>query len=164
MAAEAFYFLLDQKVTKNQVSREASLRSGPLPGSSAKTTGCNTFAPVVAHRPPLQQKLANAPPNAQGPPVLPALIRSLSADALSIKPSFCRILKSLNQENLVLYRNCQTGGFWAKDDKTWWDVRREGHSVFCPSVKALSERSRGANYAARGLGKGPVRKEASLLT
>jgi hypothetical protein len=25
MAAEAFYFLLDQKVTKNQVSKEASL-------------------------------------------------------------------------------------------------------------------------------------------
>jgi hypothetical protein len=34
LAAEAFYFLLDQKVTKNQVSKEASLRSGPLPGSS----------------------------------------------------------------------------------------------------------------------------------
>jgi hypothetical protein len=48
MAAEAFYFLLDQKVAKNQASKEASLRSGPLPGSSGKTAGCNTFAPFVA--------------------------------------------------------------------------------------------------------------------
>jgi hypothetical protein len=27
MAAAAFYFLLDQKVTKNQVSKDASLRT-----------------------------------------------------------------------------------------------------------------------------------------
>jgi hypothetical protein len=83
------------------------------------------------------------PPPAQRPRILPALIRSLSADALSIKPSCCFLLKSLSQQNLIQHPNRQTGGFWAKDGKTWWEVRREGHSVFCPSVKALSERSRG---------------------
>jgi hypothetical protein len=36
MAAEAFYFLLDQKVTKNQVSKEASLRSGLCPAKLIK--------------------------------------------------------------------------------------------------------------------------------
>jgi hypothetical protein len=36
MAAEAFYFLLDQKVTKNQASRDASLRSGPCPAVQLK--------------------------------------------------------------------------------------------------------------------------------
>jgi hypothetical protein len=36
MAAEAFYFLLDQKVTKNQASREASLRSGLCPAVQLK--------------------------------------------------------------------------------------------------------------------------------
>jgi len=40
MAAEAFYFLLDQKVTKNQASKEASLRTWPLPCKTDKTTGC----------------------------------------------------------------------------------------------------------------------------
>jgi hypothetical protein len=32
LGAEPHYFFLDEKVTKNQVSKEASLRSGPLPG------------------------------------------------------------------------------------------------------------------------------------
>jgi hypothetical protein len=39
----ALFFSL-MKRTKNQVSKEASLRSWPLPGSSGKTSGCNTFA------------------------------------------------------------------------------------------------------------------------
>jgi hypothetical protein len=41
LAAEAHYFFLDEKVTKNQVTRDASLPHMPLPGRSAKTTGCN---------------------------------------------------------------------------------------------------------------------------
>jgi hypothetical protein len=47
MAAEAFYFLLDQKVTKNQVNKEASLRTGPLPGKTNKTTGCIILPPSL---------------------------------------------------------------------------------------------------------------------
>jgi hypothetical protein len=65
MAAEAFYFLLDQKVTKNQVSKEASFRSWPLPGSSAKTSGCKIFAPLRPLLPDASAKNCYAPPNAQ---------------------------------------------------------------------------------------------------
>jgi hypothetical protein len=39
MAAEAFYFFLDEKVTKNQFSQNASLPHRPLPCKSDKTTG-----------------------------------------------------------------------------------------------------------------------------
>jgi hypothetical protein len=75
---EGFYFLLDQKVTKNQFSRKASLRSMPLPCKSGKTAGCNTFAPF--HKSPLQQKFANALSDTQPTIVLPDFIRSCSAD------------------------------------------------------------------------------------
>jgi len=37
LGAEPHYFLLDQKVTKNQASKEASLRSRPLRGKTDKT-------------------------------------------------------------------------------------------------------------------------------
>jgi hypothetical protein len=36
MAAEAFYFLLDQKVTKNQVSKDASCAHGLCPAKLIK--------------------------------------------------------------------------------------------------------------------------------
>jgi hypothetical protein len=45
MAAEAFYFLLDEKVTKNQVRKEA-LPHRPLPGKTDKTTGCIICPPA----------------------------------------------------------------------------------------------------------------------
>jgi hypothetical protein len=73
-----FFFLI--KRTKNQVSKEASLRSWPLPGSSGKTTGCKVFAPLRTLLPRASAKNCYAPPNAQGPPVLPALTRSFFAD------------------------------------------------------------------------------------
>jgi hypothetical protein len=40
LGAEPHYFFLDEKVTKNQVSKEASLRTRPLPCKTDKTTGC----------------------------------------------------------------------------------------------------------------------------
>jgi hypothetical protein len=46
LGAEPHYFFLDEKVTKNQVSKEASLRSWPLPGKFNRITGCNIFAPL----------------------------------------------------------------------------------------------------------------------
>jgi hypothetical protein len=53
-----------------------------------------------------------------------------------------------------------------KTDKTSWAVRWKGHSVFCPGVEALSERSRGQIMQPVVLsvlpGKGPERKEASF--
>jgi len=66
MAAAAFYFLLYQKVTKNQVSKDASLRTWPLPCKTDKTTGCiilpqalranstwqKDAMPLLPHRPP----------------------------------------------------------------------------------------------------------------
>jgi hypothetical protein len=48
MAAGPSPFSLDEKGPKNQVSREASMPHGPLPGIADKTTGCNYFTPVVA--------------------------------------------------------------------------------------------------------------------
>jgi hypothetical protein len=39
LAAEAHYFFLDEKATKNQVSRDAPLPHGALPCKSGKTTG-----------------------------------------------------------------------------------------------------------------------------
>jgi hypothetical protein len=44
IAAEAYFFFLDKKETKNQVSRNASLRTGPFQHKSEKTTGWNIFA------------------------------------------------------------------------------------------------------------------------
>jgi hypothetical protein len=40
MAAESFFFFLDKKEAKNQVSHDASFRTRPCP-QSVKTTGCN---------------------------------------------------------------------------------------------------------------------------
>jgi len=56
MAAEAFYFLLDQKVTKNQVSKEASLRSLPLPAKLIKLRA-RSFCRRLCRNPSLQEKL-----------------------------------------------------------------------------------------------------------
>jgi hypothetical protein len=58
-----FFFLI--KRTKNQVSKEASLRSGPLPGSSGKTSGCKIFAPLRPLSPCASAKNCYAPPSAQ---------------------------------------------------------------------------------------------------
>jgi hypothetical protein len=66
LGAEPHYFFLDEKVTKNQVSKEASLRSGPLPGSSGKTSGCKIFAPLRPLFPLASAKNCYAPPSAQG--------------------------------------------------------------------------------------------------
>jgi hypothetical protein len=79
VAAEAFYFLLDQKVTKNQVGHNASLRSGPLRCKSGKTWAANFCPTFVLTYPPLLQSLlcpAAAPPTI----VLPDFARSCSAD------------------------------------------------------------------------------------
>ncbi|WP_299352591.1 hypothetical protein [Mucilaginibacter sp.] len=46
------------KRSKNQVSKEASLRSRPLPVSPGKTTGCKIFAPLRTLLPHAQQKIA----------------------------------------------------------------------------------------------------------
>jgi hypothetical protein len=39
MAAEAFYFFLDEKVTKNHSAKMLLCRTGPLPCKSGKTAG-----------------------------------------------------------------------------------------------------------------------------
>jgi hypothetical protein len=53
------------KRTKNQVSKEASLRSGLLPGSSGKTAGCKIFAPLRPLVPYASAKNCYAPPTTQ---------------------------------------------------------------------------------------------------
>jgi hypothetical protein len=89
LGAEPHYFFLDEKVTKNQVSKEASLRSRPLPGKTDKTTGCNIFAPLshpLAHR--FSKKLL-CPSRPQGLLILSVFTRSFFADAFGIEPIFC---------------------------------------------------------------------------
>jgi hypothetical protein len=39
MAADAFYFFLDEKVTKNHTAKMLLCRTGPLRCKSGKTTG-----------------------------------------------------------------------------------------------------------------------------
>ncbi|WP_377021477.1 hypothetical protein [Mucilaginibacter angelicae] len=76
------------KRTKNQVSREASLRSPapcahcsrPLPCKPGRTTGCNYFALLRSHFPNASAKTCYAPAAAQATIVLPAFARSFPAD------------------------------------------------------------------------------------
>jgi len=57
VAAGAFYFLLDQKVTKNQVSRKASLPHLAFALQIRQNLGCKTLPYFVRAGPPLQQIL-----------------------------------------------------------------------------------------------------------
>jgi hypothetical protein len=58
LAAKAHYFLLDQKVTKNQVSKEASLRSGLCPAVQVKPRAAKFLRRFTRSYPTLQQKIA----------------------------------------------------------------------------------------------------------
>jgi hypothetical protein len=44
MAVRLFYFFLDKKVTKNQVSKKASFRTWPLPCKITQNHGLQSFA------------------------------------------------------------------------------------------------------------------------
>ncbi|MDB5030377.1 MAG: hypothetical protein JWP71_1098 [Mucilaginibacter sp.] len=79
LAAKAYYFLLDQKVTKNQVSKEASLRSGLLRCIAGKTLGPVLLPPIVAQGPRFKQNY-QCPCHRTAQLVLPALTRSFFAD------------------------------------------------------------------------------------
>jgi hypothetical protein len=66
IAAEGFYFLLDQKVTKNQVGKKASLPHRPLPCKPCRTTGWNLLPYCRSlHSPALLQNFL-CPCHAQG--------------------------------------------------------------------------------------------------
>ena len=80
IAAGAYFFFLDKKETKNQVSRNASLRTGPFTHKSGKTTGWNLFAGRPCPFYTLYAKISYAPCRRFGPPVFSAFCRSLSAD------------------------------------------------------------------------------------
>ena len=67
------------KVTKKAVTRNASLRSWPLPCKSARTTGCN-YLPRFAPSIPVFCKTCYALAAAQATHILPAFVRSCSAD------------------------------------------------------------------------------------
>jgi hypothetical protein len=71
--------LLDQKVTKNQVSRNASLPHMAFALQSGKTTGCKMLPHFVRSTLTLQQLLL-CPYHAQAIIVLPDFARSCSAD------------------------------------------------------------------------------------
>jgi hypothetical protein len=68
IAAEAYYFFLDEKVAKNQVSQNASLPHIAFTLQSGKTTAA-IFCPAIARTcPRLLQKLL-CPPSALRPPL-----------------------------------------------------------------------------------------------
>ncbi|MDB5030204.1 hypothetical protein [Mucilaginibacter sp.] len=93
------YFFLDEKVTKNQVSKEASLRTGPLPCKSGKTTGCIILLSRKGHSP---GKKTLCPSPHSWPAVLPAFSRSLFADTLLNKPKMC-----VSKKNEKRVKACQ---------------------------------------------------------
>ncbi|NNU34147.1 hypothetical protein HK413_08290 [Mucilaginibacter sp. S1162] len=64
MTAEVFVLFLDKKNQKSSQQR-GFLRSGPLRGSSGKTSGCKIFAPLRPLLPNASAKSCYAP-NAQG--------------------------------------------------------------------------------------------------
>ncbi len=72
------YFLLDQKVTKSQVSRKASFRSKPH-RTSRQNHGLQPLA-AFALLPMLQAKIAMPLPAHKATIVLPAFGRSCPAD------------------------------------------------------------------------------------
>jgi hypothetical protein len=77
-------FFLDEKSNKKIKSAKRLLcAQGPLPGSSAKTSGCKIFAPLCPLLPAASAKNCYAPPGTLRPPVLPALTRSFFADGFA---------------------------------------------------------------------------------
>jgi len=90
IAAVAVTFVAT-KVTKRAVSRNASLRSWPLPCKTGRTTGCLILPLLCSLKPLVSGKIANALPAAPPIIVLPAFARSCSADGeemgLSLIPS-----------------------------------------------------------------------------
>jgi hypothetical protein len=85
MAAEAFYFLLDQKVTKNQVSREASLPHLAFAPQMRQNQVRKSFAHSLrSHIPPASAKLAFPLQPHKATIVLPDFARSCSADGKRI--------------------------------------------------------------------------------
>jgi hypothetical protein len=80
IAAGLFYFLLDQKVTKNQVSEKASLPSRPLPSKPGKTWYAKV--PRLCYAPQFLRfsETCFSPATALPRIVLPGFGRSCSAD------------------------------------------------------------------------------------
>jgi hypothetical protein len=76
---EGYYFLLDQKVAKNQVCKEASLPHMPLPRKSVRTTGWNLL-PYWRSLLPAHLQKSLCPCHPQATIVLPAFARSCFAD------------------------------------------------------------------------------------
>ena len=60
MAAEAFYFLLDQKVTKNQVILDASLPHLALCAANKVKPKARSFLPLVVAQAIASGKITNA--------------------------------------------------------------------------------------------------------
>jgi hypothetical protein len=78
------------------------------------------------------------------------------------------IQKTQILENLILYRNRQTGGFWAKDGKTGWACAAARALVILPEAVALRD-NRGQKDRALGFtgfaGQWPcAAREASRVT
>jgi hypothetical protein len=85
-----FYFFLDKKVAKNQVRKEASLRTGPLRRRADKNHGPGPFAAVSRKGLRFWQNYQCPLPTLK-PSVLSALARSLFSDGLLTRScSFAR--------------------------------------------------------------------------
>ncbi|QHS56657.1 hypothetical protein GWR56_14310 [Mucilaginibacter sp. 14171R-50] len=60
IAAEGYFFCLETKEAKIQVSKKASLRTRPLPCKAGRTTGWNLLPHASPHMPSASAKFPNA--------------------------------------------------------------------------------------------------------
>jgi hypothetical protein len=84
---KGFYFLLDQKATKNQVGKKASLPHGPLPCKADRTTGWNLLPPLRSLIAPCFSKISYALATHKATIVLPVFARSCFADPEEKNPA-----------------------------------------------------------------------------
>jgi hypothetical protein len=80
LGAEPHYFLLDQKVTKNQVRRNASFAAqGHCPAKPVKTRA-RSFCRLFSHKATASGKITNALADAQALRFLPSFVQKPSSD------------------------------------------------------------------------------------
>jgi hypothetical protein len=100
-----FFFLI--KRTKNQVSKEASLRSWPLPGKTDKTTGCIILPPSL--QPNAHGKKTLCPSRPQAQLVLSVFTRSFFADGFGQHQHFLSVNNQKEAQRPVRARGRESG-------------------------------------------------------
>jgi hypothetical protein len=90
IAAKAYFFCLDTKETKNQVSRNAPLPHWAITLQIRQNLGCCLFTPLSLAHALASVKSRYACHYAQATIVLPDFIRSCSTDGRSLTPTLSK--------------------------------------------------------------------------